>query len=128
MKERCIGNKYQGGITMENRFRVGDVVMFFVRDGKISEPPGLDEISDEELQSAPCGTIVSNCDGCITVRMEDDGRFSTFNENEADKIWSLNGPSRVARQKKPGNSVIFSGSPLPIDPELVTNIHPIADA
>ena len=114
---------------MEKRFQVGDVVMFFVREGKIFAPPGLDEISEEELQSAPCGTIVSNRDGRITVRMEDDGRFFAFNEQEADKIWSLNSPSRGAiKQKKTTESIVFSKTHLPADPGFVANIRPIGDA
>jgi len=113
---------------MKKRFQVGDVVMFFIRDGRIFSPPGLDEISEEELRSAPCGTIVSNCDGCVTVRMEDDGHFFAFHEKEADKIWSLNSPAHIAKQKNQSDSVVFSGSPLPIDPDLVSNIRPIAEA
>lgn len=112
---------------MENRFRVGDVVMFFVREGKIFAPPGLDEISDKDLQSAPCGTIVSNHNGCITVRMEDDGNFFAFNESEADKIWSLNGHP-ATKQKRLADSVISSGRLHPIDHEMLQNIRPIVEA
>ncbi len=113
---------------MEKRFQIGDVVMFFERDGEIFAPPGLDEISEEELRSAPCGTIVSNCNGRVTMRMEDNGRYFTFDEEKADKIWSLNGPLRETKEKKRADSVIFAGSSLPIDPEQVFNIRPIAEA
>jgi len=103
-------------------FSVGDVVMFFMQNGRLIEPPPADEIDEATLCNAPCWKV--NFADSEQISVESDAGRIIIKQQDFSKVWFL-GPSLNAPAKRKGTSALFPwSSDRGVFPGI-TNIRPI---